>query len=955
MDIEQKHPECSIEDYREIVMNDLETVHEEDTISTLTSIDSEESEEEDVMRPSYYFYEKDPTFRDMEMATQELRWDHQFYVSTNFIDENGDEAELNKQIIVNGEQIEFSANIEIYVSPDWSVTRLVYEKKDGNNEDIVAIDFQFIVSQANKEKAKEFIKEAKDDILKLYTLLYGLNANRMDLSFEENMNNIKLRNCDLMHHQLNTINFCLKKEEILRSLPNPSMKDYTTLITDEVGSGKSYMIMGLCQPYPVIDRDDDPNFINTNLILCDGSIFHQWSRYLKEHYVGNFCAIKDDNDMDYFKIPFEKDEELPETPASEIVINQFKLTHQSQFTKKGEIQFDVELAERIVNNYGSLDIDKLREFNVFLVPLEFYTNFSAYFYKDNISINRFFIDEVDNLNLEEYDYQINANKYYFVSSSLNNLLISDGKKFQLLMNNDDSSQNVDIFSIKGFQDVEKPPNGEFQYEEYQKKNAFPRRMIDHIMFQRDVVMSQLLREKHEIEMVERINKGETYEEIRKIEKERDDRHNKDGMTTLEYKHDKRTKTGKWVPRYDTKIDMPMLVEFNRRMTEYMTDFVVQNYNENIEISFQLNDYLEYTLKCSLPAILEYLQNTVGVDIIDMINQGDNQGAIQKLGIREFTSEGIIDHITSTYKEQLAKCDFQLQSLQNSEMNIVDRMMCINMGFSPEQINTLFEQSNREEQIQTIMERKKSINQTIQNIITRTTENPICPISLDDIKIMTITPCCNNSADFDSLATCLVSTPNCPICRAPLDPSSLVVVNENIEMDVDKTDYTQISVENFIKSCHNKKKDENLKSLIQYIKQTTDKPKIIFGCKINQNSSDDSETFSKVSHILSNEGFDVSTVYGDVDEIDDIIQKYKTTDTLNAILLNANNMISGMNLENTTHIILYHKMDQDTIRQIYGRAQRPGRTSTLNIFKLFNSTENCLFTQKEFQEVIEESS
>ena len=43
--------------------------------------------------------------------------------------------------------------------------------------------------------------------------------------------------------------------------------------------------------------------------------------------------------------------------------------------------------------------------------------------------------------------------------------------------------------------------------------------------------------------------------------------------------------------------------------------------------------------------------------------------------------------------------------------------------------------------------------------------------------------------------------------------------------------------------------------------------------------------------------------------------------------------AGINLENTEHIIVLHKMNSELEKQILGRAQRLGRTSTLNVWKL----------------------
>ena len=48
--------------------------------------------------------------------------------------------------------------------------------------------------------------------------------------------------------------------------------------------------------------------------------------------------------------------------------------------------------------------------------------------------------------------------------------------------------------------------------------------------------------------------------------------------------------------------------------------------------------------------------------------------------------------------------------------------------------------------------------------------------------------------------------------------------------------------------------------------------------------------------------------------------------------------SGLNLENSSDIIVYHYMDEELTNQVIGRAQRPGRKGVLNIWRLCYSNE-----------------
>jgi hypothetical protein len=56
------------------------------------------------------------------------------------------------------------------------------------------------------------------------------------------------------------------------------------------------------------------------------------------------------------------------------------------------------------------------------------------------------------------------------------------------------------------------------------------------------------------------------------------------------------------------------------------------------------------------------------------------------------------------------------------------------------------------------------------------------------------------------------------------------------------------------------------------------------------------------------------------------------------LLNAKNYGSGLNLQMTTDIIIYHKMSKDLENQVIGRGQRLGRTDALNVHYLYYENE-----------------
>lgn len=79
------------------------------------------------------------------------------------------------------------------------------------------------------------------------------------------------------------------------------------------------------------------------------------------------------------------------------------------------------------------------------------------------------------------------------------------------------------------------------------------------------------------------------------------------------------------------------------------------------------------------------------------------------------------------------------------------------------------------------------------------------------------------------------------------------------------------------------------------------------------------------------------IKGNGDQINSIIKRYKSNE-IDVLLVNSCNYGSGLNLENTTDIIMFHKMNTQLEKQIIGRAQRLGRKYSLNVYYLLHDNE-----------------
>jgi SNF2 family DNA or RNA helicase len=103
-------------------------------------------------------------------------------------------------------------------------------------------------------------------------------------------------------------------------------------------------------------------------------------------------------------------------------------------------------------------------------------------------------------------------------------------------------------------------------------------------------------------------------------------------------------------------------------------------------------------------------------------------------------------------------------------------------------------------------------------------------------------------------------------------------------------------------------------------------------------SDYSKIFNKITSLLKEH--DTSYLEldgGNINALDKVLNQYKLGDA-RVLMLNSAFYGCGMNLENTTDILFFHKTDQTMYEQVIGRAQRPGRTGRLAIHNLLYLNE-----------------
>jgi SNF2 family DNA or RNA helicase len=243
----------------------------------------------------------------------------------------------------------------------------------------------------------------------------------------------------------------------------------------------------------------------------------------------------------------------------------------------------------------------------------------------------------------------------------------------------------------------------------------------------------------------------------------------------------------------------------------------------------------------------------------------------------------------------------------------------------EYINSLeIQEDDKTDRLEKIQKKIDEIKTSIGNVEERVkiTADSMCPICRDTLtQPIGNTSCCKNMFCFECITSYFTSSGGksgeCPCCRAKIGLKGVTIVSSNDAM-IQKSNARKYIT-----------KEDMFIDLLCQTNMPLAKKWLVF-------SSFDA-TFQGIINQLDSRGVRYSKLYGTVQHIQRVINDFRDG-TIQVLLLNAVHFGMGLNLEMATDILIYHKMSIETERQVIGRAQRPGRSSPLNVHYLCHTNE-----------------
>ena len=321
------------------------------------------------------------------------------------------------------------------------------------------------------------------------------------------------------------------------------------------------------------------------------------------------------------------------------------------------------------------------------------------------------------------------------------------------------------------------------------------------------------------------------------------------------------------------------------------DITIKNDIHFVKLSFEMPTTNHHYYKCFQP-IVNTLDGLVKPDISRMLEAGNIEGVINYLGGSK--TDNIVDLVKTK----------KLDEVKSITKKITDTRQSM-------ALETISEDTGKE-RISNLEIKKEQVERQIKDLEERFQKmlQGSCIICMNKINKPVLEPSCQNLFCGDCLFEWLKKHDTCPTCRIKINPKNLIYVKSN-----NTDDSNQITKE---------RKKTKLEMVIDII---TSKPE---GKFLIYSAYD--ETFKPICNILKENKISFVMLKGNHNSKQAILNDYKQGD-IKVIFLNSNCNSAGLNLQETTDIILYHDMLSSTQTQIIGRAERIGRVGVLNVHHL----------------------
>ncbi len=369
--------------------------------------------------------------------------------------------------------------------------------------------------------------------------------------------------------------------------------------------------------------------------------------------------------------------------------------------------------------------------------------------------------------------------------------------------------------------------------------------------------------------------------------------------------------------------------------------VVRNSDDFVAASIDLPEMIVHRVRCPNPALLRVVHGVVDAPVIQCLNAGDIMGALQCVAPSNRTTDE--DSLVLLLLDRMAV------RVRNLEVRIS----------AVETLEAEPGASGISGELAGLRKERDDVQRRMAIVRERITSADTCCICCDNICNKTAVPCCDSTFCFKCITKWVVTRKEtCPLCKARLVPNDLLVVQ-----DAAVTPVRQVVGPSYSSAAAAQEQEEQQEqeeaedgrperiaarlarsgsgssslTKLQVLQRIITARRRDEAAKLLIFSSNEN-TFVEVSRILTSCGMRFAQLKGNGGCVNNILSDYRGS-ALDALLINTTHYGNGLNLENTTDVILFHRFGTEIEHQVLGRAMRMGRTVPLHVWYLLYECED----------------
>lgn len=338
--------------------------------------------------------------------------------------------------------------------------------------------------------------------------------------------------------------------------------------------------------------------------------------------------------------------------------------------------------------------------------------------------------------------------------------------------------------------------------------------------------------------------------------------------------------------------------------DYVKLLVVKNSDEYVQQSMTVPALERRMVRCRTPHSISVLNGIANNEVIERLNAGDVKSAVALLSPanRVASEDDIITVVIESFAKQVRNLELKIEYTVRAEYE---------------------SESDRQEDLEKLNRKMVEASKRIETIRERVKGSHMCSICFEDEVVnKAVVACCQNTFCFGCISKWIATSPVCPICKHALSMKGLLVVDSNAIPGMNHVLASPGPI------CENFDKVTNLEGIVTS-ELSPDARVLIF--------SGYDYSFTPLTSMLDRLNTRHAPLKGNGAQIEATMRRYRNGD-VKILMVNPTNYGSGLNMQCTTDIIMFHKFDDEISRQVIGRAQRHGRTTPLRVWYLLYENE-----------------